>query len=99
MEKLEALLNQGATGLSTQQVAAIVDITITLLRDNNFRACIKALQALSSTASAAGEHLKLHLNVLLPPVVERLGDSKKSIRDAAYHLLLALMEVCHITCL
>ncbi|KAE8728725.1 d-3-phosphoglycerate dehydrogenase [Hibiscus syriacus] len=37
--------------------------------------------------------LFLYFNALVPAVVERLGDAKQPVRDAARRLLLTLMEV------
>lgn len=95
VEQLQHLLEQSRKGLSAQEVATLVDTSLSLLRDNNFRVCQGTLQALASAAALAGEHLKLHFNALLPAVVERLGDGKQPVRDAARRLLLALMEVLH----
>ncbi|KAE9590984.1 putative CLASP domain-containing protein [Lupinus albus] len=52
-----------------------------------------ALQALASAVVLSGEHFKLHFNSLVPAVVDRLGDAKQPVRDAARRLLLTLMEV------
>ncbi|KAJ1416845.1 Vacuole morphology and inheritance protein 14, Fab1-binding region [Sesbania bispinosa] len=52
-----------------------------------------ALQALASAAVLSGDHFKLHFNALVPAVVDRLGDAKQPVRDAARRLLLTLMEV------
>ncbi|KAM1342362.1 hypothetical protein PS1_006600 [Malus domestica] len=52
-----------------------------------------ALQALASATVLSGDHLKLHFNAFVPTVVERLGDGKQPVRDAARRLLLTLIEV------
>ncbi|KAF7081782.1 hypothetical protein CFC21_085689, partial [Triticum aestivum] len=51
------------------------------------------LQALSAAAVLAGDHFKIHLNALVPAAVERLGDGKQPVREAARQLLVTLMEV------
>ena len=98
VERLQQVV-VGGKSLSATDVANMVDASLLLLKDNNFRVCQGTLQALASAAVASSssvnaDHLKLHLNALLPPIVERLGDGKQPVRDAARRLLLALMQVC-----
>ncbi len=93
VERLQVLLEQSRKSLSPTEVGNLVDASVSLLKDHNFRVCKGALQALASAAALAGEHLKVHFNALLPLIVERLGDGKQPVRDAGRRLLLALMEV------
>ncbi len=93
VERLQVLLEQSRKSLSPTEVGNLVDASVSLLKDHNFRVCEGALQALASAAALAGEHLKVHFNALLPLIVERLGDGKQPVRDAGRRLLLALMEV------
>ncbi|XP_030549432.1 CLIP-associated protein-like [Rhodamnia argentea] len=93
VERLYQLLEASRKSLSVPETASLVDCCLDLLKDNNFRVCEGSLQALASAAVLSGEHLKLHLNALVPTVVERLGDGKQPVRDAARRLLLTLMEV------
>ncbi|XP_048138801.1 CLIP-associated protein-like isoform X1 [Rhodamnia argentea] len=93
VERLHQLLEASRKGLSAAETTSLVDCCLDLLKDNNFRVCQGALQALASAAVLSGEHLKLHFNALVPAVVERLGDGKHPVRDAARRFLLTLMEV------
>ncbi|KAF8007026.1 hypothetical protein BT93_K1129 [Corymbia citriodora subsp. variegata] len=93
VERLYQLLEASRKSLSATETSSLVDCCLDLLKDNNFRVCEGALQALASAAVLSGEHLKLHLNGLVPAVVDRLGDGKQPVRDAARRLLLTLMEV------
>ncbi|XP_058195992.1 CLIP-associated protein [Rhododendron vialii] len=93
VERLYQLLEASRKTLSSSEVTALVDCSMDLLKDNNFRVSQGALLALASAAVLSGEHLKLHFNALVPAVVERLGDGKQPVRDAARRLLLTLMEV------
>ncbi|KAL2510988.1 CLIP-associated protein [Abeliophyllum distichum] len=93
VERLHQLLEASRKSLSSSEVTSLVDVCLDLLKDNNFRVSQGALQALASAAVLSGEHLKLHFNALVPAVVERLGDAKQPVRDAARRLLLTLMEV------
>ncbi|XP_049408788.1 CLIP-associated protein-like isoform X2 [Solanum stenotomum] len=93
VEHLHQVLEASRKTLSPSEVTSLVDVCLDLLKDNNFRVTQGALQSLASAAVLSGEHLKLHFNALLPAVVERLGDAKQPVRDAARRLLLTLMEV------
>ncbi|XP_022727547.1 CLIP-associated protein-like [Durio zibethinus] len=93
VERLYQLLEGSRKSLTSSEVTSLVDCCLDLLKDNNFRVSQGALQALASAAVLSGDHLKLHFNALVPAVVERLGDPKQPVRDAARRLLLTLMEV------
>ncbi|KAK4717588.1 hypothetical protein R3W88_015926 [Solanum pinnatisectum] len=93
VEHLHQVLEASRKTLTPSEVTSLVDVCLDLLKDNNFRVTQGTLQSLASAAVLSGEHLKLHFNALLPAVVERLGDAKQPVRDAARRLLLTLMEV------
>ncbi|KAL2238685.1 UNVERIFIED_CONTAM: CLIP-associated protein [Sesamum indicum] len=92
VERLHQLLEASRKSLSPSETTSLVDVCLDLLKDNNFRVSQGALQALASAAVLSGDHFKLHFNALVPAVVERLGDAKQPVRDAARRLLLTLME-------
>ncbi|MFS7930334.1 putative armadillo-like helical, CLASP domain, TOG domain-containing protein [Helianthus anomalus] len=93
VERLHELLEASRKSLTSTEVTSLVDCCLDLLKDNNFRVSQGGLQALDSAAVLSGEHLKLHFNALVPATVERLGDAKQPVRDAARRLLLTLMQV------
>ncbi|XP_038971250.1 CLIP-associated protein isoform X1 [Phoenix dactylifera] len=93
VERLHQFLEASRKSLSPAEVASLVDCCMDLLKEGNFRVSQGALQALSSAAVLSGEHFKLHLNALVPAIVERLGDGKQPVRDAARQLLITVMEV------
>ncbi|KAL5213292.1 hypothetical protein ABZP36_024139 [Zizania latifolia] len=89
----EALEAAARRGLTSAEVTSLVDTCMDLTKDTNFRVAQGGLQALSAAAVIAGDHFKIHLNALVPAAVERLGDGKQPVRDAARQLLVTLMEV------
>ncbi|XP_019429579.1 PREDICTED: CLIP-associated protein-like isoform X1 [Lupinus angustifolius] len=97
VELLHQLLEASRRTLTSTEVTNLVRCCLDLLNDNSFRVSQGALQALASAAVLSAENFKLHLNVLVPAVVDRLGDAKQPVRDAARRLLLTLMEVCSPT--
>lgn len=66
VERLQIVLEQSRKSLTAAEVCSLVDASIPLLKDNNFKVAQGALQAFSSAAALAGDHLKLHFNALLP---------------------------------
>ncbi|KAK2455175.1 CLIP-associated protein [Trifolium repens] len=93
VERLHQILEASRKSLSSTEVTSLVDCCLDLLKDSSFRVAQGALQALASAAVLSGDHFKLHFNALVPAVVDRLGDAKQPVRDAARRLLLTLMEV------
>ncbi|KAJ3679992.1 hypothetical protein LUZ60_016270 [Juncus effusus] len=93
VERLHEALEKSSRALSGAEAAALVDCCLDLLKDANFRVAQGGLQVLSAAAVLAGEHFKIHLNSLVPAAVDRLGDGKQPVRDAARQLLVTLMEV------
>ncbi|GKV19481.1 hypothetical protein SLEP1_g29740 [Rubroshorea leprosula] len=93
-ERLHSLLESSGKPLSAAEVASLVTTCIDLLNDTtNPRASLGAFQCLASTAVLSPDRLRVHFDAVLPAVVERLGDEKLPLRDAARGLLLTLMEV------
>ena len=93
VEHLHQLLEASRKSLTSSEVSSLIDCCLDLLKDHNFKVSEGALQALASATVLSGEHFKLHFNALVPVVVDRLGDGKQPVRDAARRLLLTLMEV------
>jgi CLIP-associating protein 1/2 len=93
VERLHQVLEASRKTLSSTEVSSLVDCCLDLLKDSSFRVSQGALQALASAVVLSGDHFKLHFNALVPAVVDRLGDGKQPVRDAARRLLLTLMEV------
>ncbi|KAK7345692.1 hypothetical protein VNO77_16302 [Canavalia gladiata] len=93
VERLHQVLEASRRSLSSGEVTSLVDCCLDLLKDSSFKVSQGALQALASAAVLAGDHFKLHFNALVPAIVDRLGDAKQPVRDAARRLLLTLMEI------
>ncbi|CAJ2651628.1 unnamed protein product [Trifolium pratense] len=93
VDRLHQVLEASRKSLSSTEVTSLVDCCLDLLKDSSFRVTQGALQALASASVLSGDHFKLHFNALVPAVVDRLGDAKQPVRDAARRLLLTLMEV------
>ncbi|KAF1879232.1 hypothetical protein Lal_00047906, partial [Lupinus albus] len=79
VELLHQLLEASRRTLTSTEVTNLVHCCLDLLNDNSFRVSQGALQALASAAVLSAENFKLHLNALVPAVVDRLGDAKQPV--------------------
>jgi hypothetical protein len=74
VERLQKAMDAVAQhGLTPAEVASLIDTCVNLTGDDNFHAVQGGLHALS-----VGDHFKIHINVLVPVAVERLGDGSSS---------------------
>jgi hypothetical protein len=74
VERLQKAMDAAARhGLTPAEVASLIDTCVNLTGDDNFHAVQGGLHALS-----VGDHFKIHINVLVPVAVERLGDGSSS---------------------
>lgn len=62
------------------------------VKDNNFRVCIKALNCLRHIVDCFGENFRPICGTWLPLVVDRMGDGKQGVRDAAIEVCLCVMQ-------
>ena len=97
-ERLAALtkLLDGVEGVSgaikLEHVADSIQAVAPFLKDNNFKIVQTVLSTLTALTRTNGAECRSFLGVFLPPVLERLGDSKVMVRKAAVELLVALSE-------
>ena len=73
------------------EAGKIADAVAQLLKENNFKICVAALNAAALGVMGAPEHFRHHVPLFLPAVFDRLGDLKAPVREAARKLLVALM--------
>eukprot|EP00775_Hariotina_reticulata_P009313 gene9313-9478_t len=75
-----------------EQVSTLLDMSGQLLSDNNFKVALKLLNCWESIAINNSDIIRPYIAALLPPVVERLGDNRQDVRQAACNLLLELLQ-------
>ena len=74
-----------------EEAAKMSDATAQLLKENNFKVCVAALNAACLGVSGAPDAFRHHVPLFLPAVFDRLGDLKAPVREAARKLLVTLM--------
>ena len=78
--------------LGRDELIAITDAAVSLLNDNNFKICVGALKVVCQAAHQAGEQYKALSQVLAPSLIERLGDGKAAVRNAAYDATTSILK-------
>ncbi|GIL71392.1 hypothetical protein Vretifemale_1954, partial [Volvox reticuliferus] len=90
LEGLEALLKR--TSLGKTEFAEFIDLSPSLLSDANSKVALQALEILATAFSSADAPVSSYAGSLVPSVVERLGDSRQTVREQALHLLTFLFK-------
>eukprot|EP00191_Tetraselmis_sp_GSL018_P009334 CAMPEP_0177597036 /NCGR_PEP_ID=MMETSP0419_2-20121207/11476_1 /TAXON_ID=582737 /ORGANISM="Tetraselmis sp., Strain GSL018" /LENGTH=1360 /DNA_ID=CAMNT_0019089137 /DNA_START=390 /DNA_END=4473 /DNA_ORIENTATION=- len=79
--------------LGRDEVSSLLGLLELLLKDHNAKVCQGILQVLHTALIKDAAPFKHHINNFVPPTVERLGDQKQTVREAARNVLLTLFEV------
>ncbi|XP_078662438.1 CLIP-associating protein 1-B-like isoform X36 [Branchiostoma floridae x Branchiostoma belcheri] len=70
----------------------LVDGLAAWLNTSNFKICLNGMEVISHLIIRLKEKFRHHINTVLPPLIDRLGDSKDQVREQAQELILRLME-------
>lgn len=78
--------------LERDELNALADSAVSLLKDNNFKVCIGALRVTTVVLGQAGDHAKVLAPILVPALIERLGDGKAAVRSSALDAIFVLID-------
>ncbi|CAH1241556.1 CLASP1 [Branchiostoma lanceolatum] len=70
----------------------LVDGLAAWLNTSNFKICLNGMEVISHLIIRLKEKFRHHIHTVLPPLIDRLGDSKDQVREQAQELILRLME-------
>jgi CLIP-associating protein 1/2 len=78
------------------ELGTILDTLAGTLKDNNFKVCENALHTLGTCLSQLTDQgqFRPYFNMILPLVIERLGDTKIVVRDTALDTILYIAHIC-----
>lgn len=79
--------------LDRVEVGELMDLSATLLADNNSKVAQQTLEALDTVVQQEKDGVRPFANVLIPRVVERLGDSRQAVREKALQVLVSVFKV------
>eukprot|EP00878_Enallax_costatus_P031208 GHUV01034104.1.p1 GENE.GHUV01034104.1~~GHUV01034104.1.p1 ORF type:complete len:529 (+),score=166.68 GHUV01034104.1:627-2213(+) len=91
LDKLQAHVQRSA--VTKEQVSSLLDNSGQLLSDNNHKVALKLLKCWEVIVQENKDVIRPYVSALLPHVVERLGDNRQEVRQAACNLLLELLQV------
>ena len=81
--------------LGRDELNALTDAIVLLLKDNNFKVCVGALRVASVALAQAGDHCKAMAPLLVPALIERLGDGKAAVRNATLDAVFVMIGGLH----
>uniref|UniRef100_UPI0035900983 CLIP-associating protein 1-A-like isoform X5 n=1 Tax=Myxine glutinosa TaxID=7769 RepID=UPI0035900983 len=79
--------------LESNGVEGLADGLVTWVASNNFKVSLLGLEALAVLVERLQENFKPQLVTVLPCLVDRLGDTKEQVRNAAKGLLIKIMDL------
>ncbi|CAH1241561.1 CLASP1 [Branchiostoma lanceolatum] len=65
---------------------------VLLLKASSTEICLNGMEVISHLIIRLKEKFRHHIHTVLPPLIDRLGDSKDQVREQAQELILRLME-------
>lgn len=93
------LLNylQKGSSIECSDIGMVVDSLLPWIQSSNFKVSQMGLDLMTELVRRMEGYFKPYIPTVIPPVVDRLGDSKELVRDRCQLLLSTLMEVGAIT--
>ncbi|KAB7496078.1 CLIP-associating protein [Armadillidium nasatum] len=85
-----ALLNSSAK-LECEDVGQFIDGLVPWLQSSNFKVVLNGLDIMYLLVQKMGEDFKHYISSVIPPTIDRLGDSKDAVREKAQLLLSTFM--------
>ncbi|CAG0888093.1 unnamed protein product [Cyprideis torosa] len=85
-------LKDPSNPLECEDISALVDGVVSWLNSSNFKISQYGLEILVELVSRMKENFRPYLQSSVPLIVDRLGDAKESVRQAAQSLILELMN-------
>lgn len=73
-------------------IGLFIDGLIPWMHSNNFKVCQNGLDAMTYLVDRMGGDFRPYLQTVLPPIIDRLGDSKDMVRNKAQLLLMKILE-------
>lgn len=75
-----------------EDIGLFIDGLVSWINNSNFKVCQNGLEVLSLLVNRLKEDFRPYIQTILHAVIDRLGDSKDSVREKAEDFILKLME-------
>ncbi|XP_066245678.1 CLIP-associating protein 1-A isoform X2 [Euwallacea similis] len=91
-QDLLAFLAEPANSITCQDIGQFVDSLVPWTHNSNYKVASLGIEILTFLVDRLGHDFKPYLQTVLPAIVDRLGDSKDTVREKAQLLILKLLE-------
>eukprot|EP01052_Picozoa_sp_SAG31_P005891 SAG31_NODE_266_length_18815_cov_17.009243_11_plen_198_part_00 len=81
-----------AVGPAVPQLPNFMEFCVTLLADQNFKIALTTVQILGMLVEKFGAHMEGSLHIVVPPLIDKLGDNKIVVRQAIMKVFKALIQ-------
>ncbi|KAF5301656.1 hypothetical protein FQA39_LY10703 [Lamprigera yunnana] len=89
---LLAYLDEPSNSIICQDIGQLIDGLIPWMQSSNYKVSSNGIEVMTSLIDRLGHDFRPYLQTVLPTVVDRLGDSKDTVREKAQLLILKLLE-------
>lgn len=89
---LLAFLAEPSNPIICQDIGQIIDGLIPWMQSSNYKVSSNGIEVMTYLIDRLGHDFKPYLQTVLPNVIDRLGDSKDTVREKAQLLILKLLE-------
>ncbi|XP_050313911.1 CLIP-associating protein 1-A isoform X2 [Anthonomus grandis grandis] len=91
-QDLLAFLAEPANPITCQDIGQFVDALVPWTHNSNFKVASLGIEVLTFLVDRLGHDFRPYLQTVLPAIIDRLGDSKDTVREKAQLLILKLLE-------
>ncbi|XP_031328724.1 CLIP-associating protein-like isoform X4 [Photinus pyralis] len=89
---LLAYLDEPSNSIICQDIGQLIDGLIPWMQSSNYKVSSNGIEVMTSLIDRLGHDFRPYLQTVLPAVIDRLGDSKDTVREKAQLLILKLLE-------
>jgi len=85
-------LSQPDNSIDCEDLGSFIDALVPWMQSSNFKVSQNGLDVVGLLIESLGRGFRPYINTVLGPAVDRLGDTRETVRDKAHHLITTLME-------
>jgi len=85
-------LSQPDNPVDCEDLGGFIDALVPWMQSSNFKVSQNGLDVVGLLIESLGRGFRPYINTTLGPAVDRLGDTRETVRDKAHHLITILME-------
>lgn len=91
-QDLLTFLAEPANSITCQDIGQFIDSLVPWTQNSNFKVASLGIEILTFLVDRLGHDFRPYIQTVLPAIIDRLGDSKDTVREKAQLLILKLLE-------